>query len=49
MLGAWQDIMEHGDAPRLSFLLGTLAWAVGATVVGGLFFMSREREFAVRL
>jgi hypothetical protein len=25
------------------------AWAAGALVVGGLVFISREREFAVRL
>ena len=29
-------------------LLG-LAWGVGIFVVAGLFFLSREREFAVRL
>jgi hypothetical protein len=26
-----------------------VAWAVVAFVVGGLFFVSREREFAVRI
>jgi hypothetical protein len=30
-------------------MLWGLAWAAGALVIGGLFFISREREFAVRL
>jgi hypothetical protein len=30
-------------------LLASLGWAVGAFFVGALFFISREREFAVRL
>jgi hypothetical protein len=30
-------------------LLAGAAWAFGALVVGMLFFVSREREFAVRL
>jgi len=29
--------------------LTAAAWALGAAVVGFLFFISREREFAVRL
>ncbi len=49
ILGAWTEILNDGRAPSLGFLLAGLAWGVGAVVVGGLFFMSREREFAVRL
>jgi hypothetical protein len=30
-------------------MLGGAAWAISTCVVGGLLFMSREREFAVRL
>jgi teichoic acid transport system permease protein len=29
--------------------VGAAAWALGVAVVGFLFFISREREFAVRL
>lgn len=49
VLGAWSQIFEHGNAPSMGFLLGALAWATGSLLIGGLFFMSREREFAVRL
>ena len=38
------------EACRRSGLLAAgLAWAVAALMAGGLFFISREREFAVRL
>jgi teichoic acid transport system permease protein len=49
MLGALSDVVIQGQSPSAGFLLGALAWAVGAFVVGALFFVSREREFAVRL
>jgi ABC-type polysaccharide/polyol phosphate export permease len=49
MLGSLSDIVNQGQNPSLGFLLGGLAWAVGTFVVGALFFISREREFAVRL
>ena len=48
IFGVWDDALT-GHAPSLvQLLVGTL-WGVGAFVLGGLFFMSREREFAVRL
>jgi ABC-type polysaccharide/polyol phosphate export permease len=48
-LGAWSEAITEGKAPSAGLLLGALAWGVGAVLVGGLFFISREREFAVRL
>jgi teichoic acid transport system permease protein len=49
LLTAWSDVLIEGHAPSL-FLWGVAtAWAVGLILVGGLFFMSRERDFAVRL
>lgn len=49
LLTAWSDVLIKGQAPSL-FLWGVAsAWAVGVVIVGGLFFMSRERDFAVRL
>jgi len=38
-----------GHAPSVGMFFGGAAWAIGACVIGGLLFMSREREFAVRL
>jgi teichoic acid transport system permease protein len=49
MLGAWTEILNDGRAPSPGFLAAGLAWAVGTLLVGTLYFMSREREFAVRL
>lgn len=49
MLTAWSDVLNQGQAPDPGFLLWGLAWAVAAFVGGALFFISREREFAVRL
>ena len=49
LLGAWSRVLVDGRAPTRQFLeLGTV-WAFALLVVGGLFFISREREFAVRL
>jgi teichoic acid transport system permease protein len=49
LLTAWSDVLNRGHAPNLGTMLLGLAWGVGLFVVAGLFFMSREREFAVRL
>lgn len=47
--GAWSDTLDLGLWPSGSDLLWALAWGLVVTIVGGLFFISREREFAVRL
>jgi teichoic acid transport system permease protein len=49
MLGALSDVVNQGEAPSFAALGWGLAWATGALLVGALFFISREREFAVRL
>jgi teichoic acid transport system permease protein len=49
MLGALSDVVNRGENASLGFLAWGLAWAVGMFVVGALVFISREREFAVRL
>lgn len=49
LLGALSDVVNLGHNPSLGFLAAGLAWAAGAFVLGALFFISREREFAVRL
>jgi teichoic acid transport system permease protein len=49
LLAAWSVVLQRGHAPPpVDMALGA-AWAVGLFVAGALFFMSREREFAVRL
>jgi teichoic acid transport system permease protein len=49
VLASLSDVVNRGEAPSAAYLGWGLAWALGALVVGVLFFISREREFAVRL
>jgi teichoic acid transport system permease protein len=49
ILTSWSDILDLGEAPGTGFMLLGVAWALGACVLGTLFFISREREFAIRL
>jgi teichoic acid transport system permease protein len=46
---AWSDVMTFGVAPPADGILVGAAWGVGFFVVGWLFFLSRERDFAVRI
>jgi teichoic acid transport system permease protein len=49
LLTAWNDVLDGAATPAAhDFVIGT-AWAVGLFVIGAVFFISREREFAVRL
>jgi ABC-type polysaccharide/polyol phosphate export permease len=49
ILGGWTDLLVRGVVPPASVWLGATAWALASLVIGSLYFMSREREFAVRL
>jgi teichoic acid transport system permease protein len=49
LLTGWSDVLIEGQAPSLAVWAVGTAWAAGLVLVGGLFFMSRERDFAVRL
>jgi teichoic acid transport system permease protein len=49
LLAAWSDIFDDGIAPSAGDLALGAAWGIVLFVVGSLFFISREREFAVRL
>jgi len=49
LLSAWSDVINQGQAPSSHQLLVASAWAFGFLVAGFLYFVSREREFAVRL
>jgi ABC-type polysaccharide/polyol phosphate export permease len=46
---AWTDVLYYGHAPGWHTIAIACAWTFGALLVGSLVFMSREREFAVRL
>ncbi len=49
LLAAWSDVINQGLSPSVEQLAVGAAWAFGLLVAGFLFFVSREREFAVRL
>lgn len=49
ILGCWSVVVDQRQAPSLTLLLQAVTWAVVTLVVGSLVFMSREREFAVRI
>ncbi len=46
---AWSDLLIVGTMPPAETWVAMAAWSVGTLVVGQLLFMSRERDFAVRL
>jgi teichoic acid transport system permease protein len=49
LFAAWSDVLNRGLTPSAELLGWGAAWSAVVLAVGGLFFMSREREFAVRL
>ena len=49
LLDGWSDILTQGTAPSAEVWLAGAAWAVVLCTVGLVVFMSRERDFAVRL
>jgi teichoic acid transport system permease protein len=49
MLGSLSDVVNLGQTPSAEFLLWGFAWAVVVLFAGAFLFISREREFAVRL
>ena len=49
LLTAWSDVIDFGRAPNPADLALGAAWGAAFFIGGALFFMSREREFAVRL
>ena len=49
ILDSWSKTLVHAQVPQTSSMLQGLAWALGILIFGTYFFLSREREFAVRL
>ena len=49
LLTAWSQVLDHSVAPPLHDMVIGLCWSVGLLIAGAVFFISREREFAVRL
>jgi teichoic acid transport system permease protein len=49
VLSANSEVWIHGEAPTASYILAAIGWAFGSIILGGYFFASRERDFAVRI
>jgi teichoic acid transport system permease protein len=49
LLASLSDVVNQGETPSATLLAWGLAWAGALFLFGALFFISREREFAVRL
>ena len=49
LLDAWSQATVHAQAPSMNSLVHALAFAALIFIVGTYFFLSRERDFAVRL
>jgi teichoic acid transport system permease protein len=49
MLGGYSELIQDNTYPPLYMWLSATAWALAVAVIGFLFFISREREFTVRL
>jgi teichoic acid transport system permease protein len=49
MLTTLSEAVNFGQTPDPALLLASLAWAAGALLVGAFLFISRERDFAIRI
>ncbi len=49
MLGGYEDVIQGGVVPGPYLFVSAALWAIAAIIIGFLYFVSREREFAVRL
>jgi teichoic acid transport system permease protein len=49
LLASLSDVLQKGATPKLWLMGIGVAWAVAIVGAGAYFFISREREFAVRL
>lgn len=48
LMGVWSDAL-NGQAVQPKFLLLAVGWSLVTFLIGSLYFISRERDFAVRL
>jgi teichoic acid transport system permease protein len=49
MLGGYAEAIQEEKVPDFGLFLSSGLWAVAVATIGFLFFISRERDFAVRL
>ena len=49
LLDTWSAVMVRGEAPSIDAILLALGWTLALFSLGTYLFLSREREFAVRI
>jgi ABC-type polysaccharide/polyol phosphate export permease len=49
MLASWSTVLNQEKAPDPNLLMIGTGWAIFGLIFGALFFISRERDFAVRI
>ena len=49
MIGGYTELLQNDAFPPPYMWISAAVWALAAAVIGFLYFISREREFAVRL
>jgi ABC-type polysaccharide/polyol phosphate export permease len=49
LIRSWSSVIDHQELPDAEVFAAGAAWAAFFFVVGILFFISRERELAVRI
>lgn len=49
LLGGYREALVAGQMPALSTWITAIVWSIVSLAIGSLYFMSREREFAVRI
>lgn len=49
IIRAWSSVIDDGEMPDAIVLAAGAGWAIALFVIGLVFFMSRERELAVRI
>jgi len=49
LLDSWSRVVVHAQAPSMNGLIHASVWALFLFLTGTYFFLSRERDFAVRL
>ena len=49
LLDSWSRVVVHAEAPSMNGLIHASLWALGLLIIGSYIFLSRERDFAVRL
>jgi len=49
MIGGWTDLLVRSEVPPPAFWIAGLLWSLVALLLGSTLFMSRERDFSVRL